>query len=85
MRAAPTLSRRWKIEKKPSSAEEPYIFEIPVKVRREHINDFVNYLIRRLQDYKEGDSFHIKRTGQPNERTPEEFITHVKFTYVFPL
>ena len=83
--ATPSLLRRWKIEKKPSSAEEPYIFEIPVKVRKEDINDFVNYLIRRLQDYKEGDPFYIKRTKRTHERTPEEFITHIKFTYFFPL
>ena len=81
----PSLLRRWKIEKKPSSAEEPYIFKIPVKVRREDINDFVNYLIRRLQDCEEGDPFYIKRTRRTHERTPEEFITHIKFTYFFPL
>lgn len=81
--ATPSLLRRWKIEKKPSSAEEPYIFEIPVKVRKEDINDFVNYLIRRLQDYQEGDPFYIKRTKRTHEETQEEFITHVKFTYFF--
>ena len=85
MRATPSLLIRWKIEKKPSSAEEPYIFKIPVKVRREDINDFVNYLIRRLQDCEEGDPFYIKRTRRTHERTPEEFITHIKFTYFFPL
>ena len=79
----PSLLRRWKIEKKPSSAEEPYIFEIPVKVRREDINDFVNYLIRRLLDYKERDPLYIKRTRRTHEKTPEEFITHIKFTYYY--
>jgi ABC-type lipoprotein release transport system permease subunit len=79
----PSLLRRWKIEKKPSSAEEPYIFEMPVKVRREDINDFVNYLTRRLLDYKEGDPFYIKRTRRIHEKTTEEFITRIKFTYFY--
>jgi len=81
----PSLLRRWKIEQKPSSAEEPYIFEMPVKVRREDINDFVNYLMGRLLDYKEGDPFYIKRTRRTHEKTPEEFITHIKFTYFLSL
>ena len=81
----PSLLRRWKIEKKPSSAEEPYTFEMPVKLQKGDINDFVNYLIRRLLDYKEGDPFNIKRIRKTYEKTQERFITHIKFTYFLPL
>ena len=79
----PSLLRRWKIERKPSSAEEPYVFDLPVKIRKSDVNDFVNDLMKHLQDYKEGASYSIRRVRRTYEQTSEATITHVMFTYSF--
>ena len=85
IQATPSLLRQWKIERKPSSVGEPYVSEIPVKVQRENIDNFVNYVIRRLQEYEEGEPFRIKRIERTYERSTEESTTHIKFTYFFSL
>jgi hypothetical protein len=79
----PSLLRRWKIERKPSSAEEPYIFEMPVKIRKDDVNDFVNDLVKYLQDHTEGAPYSIRRVRRTYEQTPEATITHIMFTYSF--
>ncbi len=79
----PSLLRRWRIERKPSSADEPYIFEMPVKIRKDDVNDFANDLIGHLQDYKEGAPHSIRRVRRTYEQTPKATITHVMFTYSF--
>jgi len=79
----PSLLRRWKIEKEPSSPEEPYVFEMPVKVSREDIDDFTNHLMKRLLDYEKGYAFRIERTKRTEEKTAEESVTHIKFSYSY--
>jgi len=83
--ATPSLLRQWKIEKAPSSVGEPYVFEMPVKVEKENIDHFVSYLIKRLQEYEQGEPFRLKSIKRTSEETPQERLIHVRFTYHFSL
>jgi hypothetical protein len=85
VQATPSLLRQWKIEKKPSATEEPYVFEMPVKVEKENISDFINYLMKRLQEYEEGEPFRIRETKLTYDKLPEGSTAHIEFTYFFSL
>jgi hypothetical protein len=85
VQATPSLLRQWRIERTPSSTDEPYVFEMPVKVEKENISDFISYLMKRLKEYEEGEPFRIKETKLTYEKSPEESTAHIKFIYFFSL
>jgi len=81
--ATPSQLRKWKIEEKPRIQGEPYVFQMPTKVRREDLEFFVSYIEKRLQDYGRGRDFSIERVKRIDEETPEEIVTRVTFRYLY--
>ena len=81
----PSLLRRWKVEEKLSTPEEPWVFTmpIPIEVRQRDINSFISYVRSRLEYEGEVGMRRIERVRQIEEETPEAITKRIKFNYYF--
>jgi len=48
--ATPSLSRRWQMDERPASEGEPWVINVPVVVRGEMMDSFLNLIQKRFQD-----------------------------------
>jgi len=80
--ATPSLLRKWKIriEEKPRNAREPWVLEIPLRIRREDLGKFFSFLEKRLEGYtlnvvERVENLRISREGKAEPR--------LSFTYIY--
>jgi len=79
--ATPSLLRKWKIkiEEKPREAKEPWVLEIPLRIRREDLEEFFSFLEKRLERYTSNvvervENLRISRKAKAEPR--------LSFTYI---
>jgi len=75
----PSMLRRWRIEEKESS--EPIGITIPISVPIEEIDDFMDYVLRNLKRYEEGQIDKTEWFRIWREDTEEKSIRGIKFSY----
>jgi hypothetical protein len=80
----PSLLRKWKADEKPSTAREPWVFTLPIKVRPTEINAFLTYVKRCLERYAvEVDAQRIGRLKQTEEEMPQVVTKRIHFNYYY--
>jgi len=79
--ATPSLLRKWRIEREPSSSVEPWVVPIPIKVPEDRIDSFLSYVEDFLRRYERGIELCIERVKRVDRETPEAIMKGIKFTY----
>jgi hypothetical protein len=53
----PSLSRKWSLNRKPKSYDEPWVIPIPAKIREDQCQDFISFLKNELNLYRNPNSY----------------------------
>jgi len=48
----PSLERKWKIEEKPKGYDEPWVIRMPIRVRRENLDEFFTFIGDHIRWFK---------------------------------
>jgi len=82
----PSLLRKWKIEEKSRGLGEPWVLRMPIRVRRENLEEFFLFMGTRLQTYAKGlsggvESLRIFREGEFKPVAKSLSFTYVNYDY----
>lgn len=53
----PSLIRRWRVERREKSTFDPYTLQIPIKLHKEELNEFMDYALSVLRFYLDHPSY----------------------------
>jgi ABC-type lipoprotein release transport system permease subunit len=80
--ATPSLLRRWRMDSEPVRGES-VTFQMPVKVPKQDIESFTNYMMKGLHAWKDSADISIEHIERIDHETPEESKTRIKFRYLY--
>jgi ABC-type antimicrobial peptide transport system permease subunit len=74
----PSLLRKWKIEEKPKTSDEPWLFNLPLRIRGEESETFFAFMVKQLgqatsREYGRVENLKVSGVGAE---------THLTFTYI---
>jgi len=80
--ATPSLARRWQMDERPTSEGEPWVISVPVVVRREMIDSFLNLAQKRFQDLTRSQIEVVQDIKLTEYKSLQGEEKQLAFTYV---
>ena len=77
----PSLIRRWRIDYKPDSFQEPFVIQIPVKLEEEELDAFVDFFMNALRRYTDEPEFQTAMIRMEKPDPDAGVVRHMAFIY----
>lgn len=77
----PSLIRRWRIDHQPERFQEPFEIQVPVKLKEEELDEFVDFFMNALRRHTDEPEFQTAMIRLEEPNPDEGVVRHIAFIY----